>query len=293
MGAYRDSLLPRIVIPDTETLKKTWFQLGSAKFQVLPKQFEFLAAQEQFLGYLGGYGSGKTAIGVIKAAMLSMIPNNRGIVGRLNGTDLDETAKRDLIDFLHEAELLKVPPNSKNNRAIVYCVDPITGKNLGYTSEIGFMHLDDPWHIRGRHLGWAWIDEGSEVHRAAWQNLIGRLRLPAARQLYRMMVTGNPDGHNWIYDFFFNQEIIENMICGLPTCKLSDKECNKQMRLKRRGVHCSSLENYFLPPEYLQNMLHSFSEEERRRYIDAEFECFEGQIYKEFSSDMHVLRQAA
>lgn len=284
---WYDPVVPRIRIP--ADLKTKTFHLGSASFQLLPKQYEFLKAQEQFIGYVSGYGGGKTRVGTIKAAYLSMVPHNRGLVGMEASTDLDAAAERDLLDFLREANLLKEEPTSKNRRAIVTCIDPVTFKPLGATSEISFVHLDDPKHVRGRHLGWFWIDEGSKVKREAWQNLIGRLRLPSFRGRYSAYVTGNPEGHNWIYDFFFNQEILETMTCADPHCQLTNAECNRRMRLKRRAIHCTSFDNYFLPKDYLENMVSSFTEEERKRYLEGSFDIFEGQVFKEFSYETHVI----
>lgn len=287
MAVWKDPLLPKIKIPDD--LEHTEFTLGSAKYHLLPKQFEFMASPEVFTGFISGYGGGKTKTGVIKAAYLSMTPGNLGIIGRLNGPDLEATTEKDLLAFLHEAELLKEAPNSRNKRALVHCIDPQTGENLGYTSEISFQHLDDPDHLRGRHIGWFWIDEGSECSASAWKNLIGRLRLPTFKGRFKGMVTGNPEGHNWIYDFFFNQEILENVICGAPGCRLSDKDCNRNIRLKRRGIHCTSYENYFLPKDTLELQLASYNPEERARYLEGSFDVFEGQIFKEFDHGLHVL----
>lgn len=298
MGIWTDPFLQPIEIP--KDLKKNWFQLGSFKFQLLPQQFLFMAAQEEFIGYISGVGGGKTRIGSIKAAYLSMTPGNRGLVGRFALPDLEDTAQRDLLDVLHEAQLLKEGPNAKNKRALVHCVDPETNRSLGYTSEITFQHLDDPDHLRGRHLGWFWIDEGSELRSTkAWVTLVGRLRLPVFKNRYKGMVTGNPKGRNWIYDFFFNKEILEVLTCGgrpghhVPTCKLGDIECNRRMRLKRRAIHSRSYDNYFLPPDYVENMVASYTDEQRRREVEAEFDVFEGQIFKEFDERLHVFEPPA
>lgn len=304
MSVWQDPLVPPIAIPPELLSRETntkWYKLGSARYQLLPKQYEFLHAKEEFVGFISGYGGGKTRVGSIKAAQHSMIPGNRGVVGRLAGTDLEKTAERDLLDFLHEAELLKQPPNARDRTALVHCVDMETGKNLGTHSEVEFIHLDDPKHLRGRHIGWGWIDEGSEVHPSAWQNLIGRLRLPEARGLYTMFVTGNPEGHNWIYDFFFNREILETMTCGgKPGVHVSGRcpdfdnvKCNARLRKKRRAIHCTSFENYFLPAETLDAQMYSFSEEDRQRYLEASFDVFEGQLHKEFRHDIHVIRPPA
>jgi phage terminase large subunit len=294
---WTDPLLKPIPIPDN--LSSRWSSIGTAKFQLLPSQYGFLQAQEEFVGYIGGYGSGKTRVGSIKAATLAAyFPGNRGLVGMAATTDLDKSAQRDLMEFLYEAGLVKKAPTSKDGTVYVHCIDPKTGENLGYESEIEFAFLDDPKHVRGRHLGWVWIDEGSQLRdgKGAFQNLLGRLRLPVFKGRYKAIVTGNPEGHNWIYDFFFNKELIEALSCKLPSCKFQCRmseegwrKCNRATRLKRRAFHCTSMENYFLPPDYLDNMRAGMSDEDWERYVMASFDIFEGQIFKEWREDTHVL----
>lgn len=287
MAIWRDPVLPKIKIP--ENLQTQTFQIGSAKYKLLPAQYEFLSAKEEDVSYIGGVGCGKTRIGSIKATLLSMFPQNRGIVGRMASTDLLDTTQRDLLDFLREAQLLKKEPDARKRTAEVFCVDPQTGKNLGFTSEISFQHLDDPDHLMGRHLGWFWIDEGTEVHKKAWTNLISRRRWPAFRGRYQSFITGNPQGHDWVYDYWFNKERLETMICGSPKCTLSQEDCNRRLRRSRRGIHTTTFENYFLPPDYIDGMLASYTPEERERYLGGSFDAFEGGVFKEFSRDTHVL----
>lgn len=288
MAIWKDPVLPRIEIPSD--LKSRWFQLGDAKYKLLPHQYEFLAAKETEVCSMGGYGSAKTFSGVLKVSHLAMWPNNRGIVGRFASTDLEDTTQRDLLDFLHSAKLLKVAPNSKTKKAIVYCVDPVTQKSLGYTSEISFQHMDDPKHLRGRHIGYYWIDEASEVSPDAKKNLDGRTRWKAFAGRYQKLFTGNPEGHNYLYDRFFNEELITKTICGHPECNLSAEECNiRHVRLKRRGIHAKSIDNYFLAKSYIDDMLSSYSPLERQRYMDGDFDVFEGAAFSEFDRSVHVI----
>lgn len=287
MAIWYDPALSIIQVP--QDLDKQWFQLGSAKYQLLPSQYKFLAAKEETVAYVGGYGSAKTKAGILKVSHLAMFPNNRIIVGRLNATDLEDTTQRDLLDFLMEAQLLIAAPNAKTKKAIVQCIDPITQKNLGYTTEISFQHMDDPKHLRGRHIGAFWIDEASEVHKDAMKNLMGRLRWPAFRGRYQALFTGNPEGHNYLYDYFFNESLITKAVCGHPQCKLTHEQCNISLRLKRRGIHAKTYENYFLPPDYIDGMLAAYSPNERERYLDGSFDVFEGAVFSEFHHGTHVL----
>jgi PBSX family phage terminase large subunit len=288
MAVWKDPLIPKIIIPPD--LDSQWFRLGSKKYQLTPSSYEMLCAKEELIVSMGGYGSSKTDGGVKKIAHLAMFPNNRILVGRNAATDLEETTQRDLCDFLYEAELMKTPPNSKTKKAIVYCVDPVTNKSLGYTSEISFQHLDDPKHLRGRHIGAYWIDEASEVKKEAKKNLDGRLRLPAFAGRYQAIVTGNPEGRNWCFDLAFNEELLTGLQCqSKKHVHKSAEESNLCVRLKRRGIHARSIDNRFLPDDYIENMLASFTPAEKRRYMDGEFDVFEGAIFSEFENDLHVI----
>jgi PBSX family phage terminase large subunit len=292
MAVWRDPLRSPIAIPPD--LDKQWFQLGSKKFQLLAHQYELLASKEELIVMMGGYGCAKTDGGVKKIAHLAMFPGNRILVGRNAATDLEETTQRDLCDFLHEAELMKVPPNSKTKKAIVYCVDPVTQKNLGYTSEISFQHLDDPNHLRGRHLGVYWIDEASEVKKEAHKNLAGRLRLPAFAGRYQAIITGNPQGRNWCFDLGFNEEEIVKKLCPVKKhFHATTEDSNVCVRKRYRAIHARSIDNYFLPDSYIENMLNSYSPAERKRYMDGEFDVFEGAVFGEFDPEIHILGEAA
>ena len=287
MAIWSDPLLPVIPVPDD--LKTQWFRLGDMRYQLLPNQYRFLAAKEEAVCYMGGYGCGKTRTGSLKVAHLAMHQNNRIIVGRFAATDLEETTQRDLVELLSDAGLLHTPPNQKTKKAIVRCINPVTQAPLGYTSEISFQHMDDPKHLRGRHIGAFWIDEASEVHKDAGKNLMGRLRLPAFAGRYQALYTGNPEGHNYLYDQFFNEDEISKLVCGHPQCSLSPEACNAKMRRKRRGIHAKSYENHFLPEGYIENMLSSYSPNERQRYLDGDFSVFEGAAFPNFDLNTHVL----
>jgi phage terminase large subunit len=150
--------------------------------------------------------------------------------------------------------------------------------------------MDDPKHLRGRHIGYYWIDEASEVHPDAKKNLDGRTRWKAFAGRYQKLFTGNPEGHNYLYDRFFNKDEILKAVCGHPECTLSQEQCNIQhIRLKRRGIHAKTFDNYFLAKDYIEDMLASYSPNERQRYMDGDFDIFEGAAFREFDRNTHVL----
>ena len=273
MAAWLDPILPKLKTPSPEELRATPMRLGDAIFYLLPKQWDFMWCTERFPTYTAGYGAGKTKSGIYRGARLSMQPNNIGIVGRAASTDLVLTTQRDMLDFFKEANLLKSEPGKKFG-AIVYCVDPFTNKSLGETSEIQFQHMEDPDHLHGYQVGWAWPDERSEIPYASWLKLIGRMRL-AHIPVRSAFATGNPNGHDWGYDYWFNPE----KVMALPD----------SVRLQRRGIHATSFENYYLDPQYIEDMKGSYPEEWLQRYLMGDMDVFEGQAFKEFAHEIHCV----
>ncbi len=269
----------KLKIPSDEELKNTPFYFGHKEVRFLPKQWEFVFANEMEIGYIGGVGSAKTQSGIMRATRLSTwYPGNRGIIGRYAATDLASTAQRDALEFWEEAKLLddfKERGKYKVPTAILKCVDPITQEILrGKTSEVQFLHLDDPNHILGHKVGWFWAEEIQQVSRDAWNKLHTRMRLPGFEHVYSGFCTGNPDGHNWPYMHFFDPESLAQL--------------KAEVRNKRRSIHATSYENWFLSKEYLENMESTFSEKFRKKMMDASFDVFEGQIFEEFSVKTHT-----
>lgn len=271
--AWINPALPQMNTPSVEWLQKNPFQLGDAKFYLLPKQWEFMWCRERYPNYTGGYGSGKTQAGIYRGALLSMQPDNLGIVGRSAETQLELTTKRDFMQFLYDAKLLKSEPNKKHG-AIVYCVDPKTNKPIGKTSEVQFDHMEDPDHIHGSHTGWFWMDERAESPFASFLKLVGRNRRPNI-PFRSGFATGNPNGHDWGYDFWFNPQKILALA--------------KEIQLERRAIHATSYENYYLDPQYIKDMESAYPEEWLKRYLLGDMDVFEGQIFKEFLHNVHCV----
>lgn len=272
--------MPPLVIPSLEELKSTSFHFGMKEVMFLPKQWELVFASEPEMAYIGGYGSGKTQTGIMRATRLSTwFPGNRGIIGRYASTDLASTTQRDAIEFWEQSNLLhdfKEKGRYKIPTAILKCVDPFTQEVLpGMFSEVQFLHLDNPTHIHGHRIGWAWADEASEISREAYDKLMSRIRLKGFEATYSLWVTGNPEGHNWIYNHFFNPELLA--------------KTPERVRSSRRAVHATTYDNWFLPSEYVRNMTNSYSETMRKKYLEGSFDIFDGQIYDEFDSSIHVL----
>lgn len=287
MAIWLDPCLPKIATPSAAELQQKPIRFGKYDMTVSPQQFEFIFADETFVAWVGGVRSGKSIGGVGRGLKCSLwIPGNRGIVGRLTQTDLLDTDQRDFYEIADATGMVK----SKNDRKLVlYCCDH-QGRQLpnNPTSEVLFLHFDNPNHLKGHGIGWFHIAEGSENDVKAFYRLTDRLSLPAAKGKYTGFVTSNPEGRNWIFDHWYNPDKVQAVQCTERKCDREDHPlCARRMR---RAIHNRTKDNPFLTEEYLRMQYATSPDEWIRRYMDGEFDVFEGQIYKEFSHDIHYVR---
>jgi hypothetical protein len=271
---WLDPLLPKLKTPTAAFLRENPLRFGRLGMKVSQSQWEYIFAPETFLGWVGGVRSGKTVGAVGRSLKCSLfIPENRGIFGRLTQTDLQDTDQRDLYEYAETTGMVK----RKNDRKLeLYCCDHegriLPGKP---TSEILCLHFDNPSHLKGQGVGWWYMAEASEMHVNAMYRLTDRLSHPAAKGRYTGFLTSNPEGRNWVWNHFYNPATVE----ALP---MAD-------RLMRRAIHNRTKDNPFLTEEYLRMQYATSPPDWIRRYMDGEFDVFEGQIFGEFSHEIHCV----
>ena len=137
-------------------------------------------------------------------------------------------------------------------------------------SEILFRSLDDPEKIK-MELGFAYIDEASEVDEESFLMFTGRIRKPnVARRC--VFITSNPTTtEHWIYRYWVKHDVLEDY---------SDYEL----------IQASTLENVHLPQDYIDNLLANYPQAWQERYVKGKF-GYVGtgdRIYPGFSEDLHV-----
>lgn len=172
----------------------------------------------------GGYGSGKTFLGALKALFVSdVFPRNRGVIARRKWVDLQKTTMSTFFK-LCPPEAYMYGRRSDQEKIL----------KLNNGSEIIWLHLDDPEQenvIQGIEINWFLIDQAEEVEEEIFDKLSARLgrwdqaevpawlldwwaetyaepwpwRTPAGKALVPnySMVTCNPDTKlHWIYRRF-------------------------------------------------------------------------------------------
>jgi len=244
-------------------------QEHNEKFSITPtpKQAEFITTDVKFSCYSGGYGNGKTTAGCLRSLLLSSgMPNNFGLIGRLTYPTLRDTTRRSFFE-LCPPEYYAAENGGEWRRS---------ENHLKFTngSEIIFRHMDQisEQELKSLNLGWFYIDQAEEVPESVFMVLQSRLRLMAVPNRFGF-VTCNPEPGNWLFHKFKKPHDEGKLHHDYQIIEAPTSENQKN-----------------LPDDYIQVLRDAYPDEMQRRYIDGEWEVFEGQIYPEFSRRIHVIK---
>lgn len=243
------------VVPDELTLEE-------ALERMLPRQREFLGAEEPFCAYVGGVGSGKTVALCMNAILRGeSTPGGLSLLGRLNVPALKDTTRRTFLSMF---------PND-------WCADwretenRLVAKN-GH--EYLFRHLDlsdaaVKAHIRSLNLSAFYVDEASEISQQSYLTLIGRLRRHNVPMRVGRIVS-NPAGRDWMWKQFF------------------DSNRSPKLAKMHRGITAPTTENTNLPSDYTENLLAVYPSDWAERFIFGSFADFTDKVYKDWDYRIHV-----
>jgi hypothetical protein len=227
----------------------------------MPKQKQFVQAQQFAVSYVGGEGCGKSvALCTAAIAEATISPGGYSLIGRLNMPALEATTMKTFLELVPldwgEWQEAKKTWRFANGHETI------------------FRHLDisDPkvtGHIRSLNLSGAYVDEQSEIPEEVFFMLTGRLRRKnVKRRIYRG--TSNPAGHDWQWRHFFD-----------PERKPEEKEQNL-------GIGAASFENVFLPEEYHVRRKNLYPADWYERFVLGSFADFSDLVFKEWSDYSHV-----
>jgi PBSX family phage terminase large subunit len=221
-------------------------------YRPLPSQGKFHKCEKSYKAYIGGFGSGKTLCGAVEAFLTALrYPGSYGIVTRWSYRELEATSFKTLIDIIPPSFVEKF---YKNSLLLI----------LKNGSQIQGFNLQNHKRLTSLNLSWFWCDEVTEIEEDIFLQLQGRLRGVAPR---RAWVTGNPNGRDWVWKTFVDQN--------------------------RQGYgfyHARTEENTFLPQDYIDNLRKWYPAEWVTRFMEGSFDVFEGQIFNEFTPSIHVIR---
>lgn len=232
----------------------------------LVKQAQFLNAAldregPPYIMFGGGVGNGKTLIGCIAILCMAVQEDGDYLICRLFNPELKVTTYATFLSIC--------PPELIIEHRVADQIIRIKSAS-GRVSNIMFRGLEDPGKHRSLNLNAAYIDEASQVSEEAFTLLQSRLR---GRAFRKIILTTNPNGHSWLYRYFIKKDWSSDIA-----------------KKKFFAINASSRENIHLPPDYVQNMYETFSAERLQREVEGSWDAFQGQIYSEFSRNVHVVK---
>ncbi len=176
-----------------------------------------------------------TWAGCKEALKQSMLyPNNRGLIGRKNYTDLRDTTMRTFFEVCLP-ELIK----SYNKTEHHLCL--ING------SEVFFRELKDRSGLGSFELGWFYIDEAEEVQESIFTYLKGRLNASATKRQCGWLTSNPPNKDHWLFNAF------------------------ESGNANHYSIHANTYQNKkHLPDSYISE-LESLPESWRKKYLMGEY----------------------
>lgn len=228
----------------------------------LPKQWAVHNATEPYVAYVGGVGSGKTFCGSQEMLRRAVSEPRYILIGAPTYPLLRDTTRKEFLDLCPEQLILKL--NKTDNELQLRA-------NGGITTVV-FRTLENPMSLKNYNLSDFWMDEGSEAPEDSFLMLQSRLRRKGVSS-YRGLITTNPEGRNWVWKRF-----------------VDTPPRNPALQQQYRFVHAPTKENERnLPSGYLERLTASYPPFWVKRYLDADFNVFEGQIYTNYSEYVHVI----
>lgn len=134
-------------------------------------------------------------------------------------------------------------------------------------------NLDEPGKYASSEFGLVAIDELTKDPKEVFNDLRNRMRWPGLPDAKFISGT-NPGsiGHEWVKKLWIDRVYDEN-----------EKEADQFAYVK-----ATAYDNPFISQAYLRS-LGSLPEQQRRAYLEGDWDIFEGQFFTEFRKDKHVI----
>ena len=202
-----------------------------------PRQSQFHLSPAKYRLYIGAWRAGKTYAGCWEAVKQSLCyPNNMGLVGRKDYSDLRDTTIKTFFEVCPE----RIIQNYNKSEHILKFING---------SCILFRELKDRSGLGSLELGWWYIDEGEEAQFEIFQYLQGRLSKADTRRCG--WITSNPPNENhWIHKVFEEEQ-----------------KNNKDYFT----VHASTYENKDNLPEGYIESLEAMPTSWRKKYLEGQY----------------------
>jgi len=232
-------------------------KIDSAKF--LPHQLAWWQLPNFIKLLVGGFGSGKTFIGALRALYLSFI--HRPLPGQYVSPTY-KMAKRTVIPTLNDMINKTGLDITFNKTDFEYTIN-----NWGGKFSIG--SGDDPDSLRGPNLAWMGIDEPFIQNKMVLDIALSRIRVGKIEDR-ELFLTGTPEELNWGYDLAMNDD--KSYDIGYVVGKTKD--------------------NFHLGEQYYKTLENAYTPEMKEAYLEGKFVNLKvGRAYKPFDRDRHIKHQ--
>tara|TARA_R100000742_G_C4277914_1_gene100194 strand:+ start:673 stop:2115 length:1443 start_codon:yes stop_codon:yes gene_type:complete len=226
------------------------------------KQADFLEADELVLCYTGGRGAGKTHVGALKVLTSSRDGWSWMGVSPDSGVIIETTFPTFLAMAEQYGKLIKYV-KSPYPRIWFRTVD-------GGVADIIMRSGEKPDKLRGANKSGLWLDEASIMVRKVLDVTIPTLRHQG--RMGQVMMTMTPAGKShWTFDLLFTR--VEDDSIGKFDPSLI-REFGGTAYVPKEGtklVHAKSLDNPFLPEEYVQSIRSLYTDQFARQELEGEF----------------------
>lgn len=229
------------------------------------KQQEFHGLKAKYRGFCGGWGNGKTTAGCVEFFLrLIEFPGTNSIVARKTRPELKSTTWDMLVNGdTQPTGWQGIPKNTiRTMRMSDLYIELING------SKIHGLPLDDPSKLENYNLGLFLLDQAEEVEEDILLKIHGRLRQHNAPR--EGLLLFNPNGHNWLWKRFIDDERRDNW------------------KRLYKVVEATPFDNPNLPEDYM-DQFEGLPEHWYQRFVMGSHEVFTGQIFVDYNPEIHEI----
>jgi len=261
----------------------------SVRFELQPKQMDFLAADEEEVMYSGGFGGGKTLMVCLKAFIRAQHPRAVEVLARAKDKDVQDTILPTLFEGSGKTPAILQPGTYVWNKAQKWI--RLLGRNQVPLGLIRYRGLGasrqnslEKMGFRGQNVTGVGIDQAEEITLLQYNNVLGRTRVSGdglSRQVYG---SANPSApSHWIAQRFGIKTSHEPQ----TTPHIRSEIVLQGLRNKLLAILTCPAENPHLPPDYMARLA-TYTGVERLRYVLGRWVASEGAVYNNFLREIHA-----
>lgn len=260
---------------------------------------QFLSSRKKYQVLAGGFGNGKTAAACVKAIQLAeAYPGSNGLIARETYPKLNDTIRKEFYKWVPRDAVRRFP--TKDDNTLVFKNGSVV--NFRYISQRGKQSVEGitTSNLLSATYDWIIVDQMEDpgITYKDFLDLNGRLRgstpykgndptMPMTGPRFFIM-TSNPTA-NWFYKKIvkpYHQYRATGLVTEELICDINTKEPLIEI------FEGSTYENkHNLDPDFIQGLEATYKGQFKRRFLMGEWAAYEGLVYPEFNSSIHMISQ--